>query len=150
MQDDALRVQQTLAGDRQAFGFLVRKYWRPIYAQILSVIHNHADAEELTNDAFIEAYLDLINLRRPSSFHNWLRQIARHRCLDWLRQRKETSLSLEDLSDEVEAYLYGDSVEDQLLRQEQTNKTLEAIGTLPEIDRCLMRDFYLKAEPGRR
>jgi len=68
MQDDALWVQQTLAGDRQAFGFLVRKYWRPIYAQILSVIHNHADAEELTNDAFIEAYLDLLSLKRPSSF----------------------------------------------------------------------------------
>ena len=143
MQDEVLWLRQTLAGDRQAFNHLVRKYWKSIYTQNLSIIHNHADAEELTNDAFIEAYLDLPHLRRPSSFYSWLRQIARHRCQDWLRQRKEPCLSLEEIPNEIEEK----SAADQLIQQEKLLRTLEAIEALPEIDRSLMQDFYLEAEP---
>lgn len=144
MQDDSLLVRRTLAGDRQAFSYLVRKYWGQVYAQTLSMVHNSADAEELTNDIFVKAYYSLSSLRRSSSFHSWLHQIARHHCQDWLRQRPEPPLSMEEIPKAEQASLSSDSVEDQLLRQEKIDRILEAIESLPEMDRSLMQDFYLE------
>lgn len=147
MEDDASLVHRTLAGDREAFSHLVERYWKSVYAQTLSIVRNPADAEELTNDVFIEAYLDLPRLRRFSSFQSWLNGIAKHRCLDWLRRRPDPCMSLDEVSDKTEAGLPQNSAENQLLQQEKLHKTLEAIKTLPEMDRSLMQDFYLEGDP---
>jgi RNA polymerase sigma-70 factor (ECF subfamily) len=147
MQGDVLLVHQTLAGDELAFGRLVRKYYKPIYIQMLSIVGNAADAEELTDDAFVKAYLNLGHLRQFSSFYNWLCQIARHHCQNWLRQHRESYLSLETVSDEIETDVSWNSIEDRLIQQERLDRVLEAIESLPEIDKSLMQDFYLEEVP---
>jgi RNA polymerase sigma factor (sigma-70 family) len=141
MQDYSLLVRQTLAGDEDAFCRLVREHYGSVFAQILSMVHNSSDAEELTNDVFIKAYLNLSRLRKPSRFHGWLHRIARNHCQDWLRKHRDRCLYLEELSDE--ASYQQNLIDSRLLRQEQIDRTLEAIESLPRMDRDLMRDFYL-------
>jgi RNA polymerase sigma factor (sigma-70 family) len=147
MQEDVLLVQQALSGDKLAFCRLIQKYYKSIYAQILSLVHNHEDTEELTDDVFIKAYVSLSALKQPANFFMWLRQIAWNHSRNWLRQRENNCLPLDDVYDETEANLICDSAEDRLIHQEKLDKILEAIKALPEMDKSLMQDFYLEETP---
>jgi len=59
MQEDVLLVQQALSGDKLAFCRLIQKYYKSVYTQILSLARNPDDTEELANDVFIKAYVNL-------------------------------------------------------------------------------------------
>jgi RNA polymerase sigma factor (sigma-70 family) len=147
MQEDVLLVQQALSGDKPAFCRLIQKYYKSVYVQILSLVHNPDDTEELANDVFIKAYVNLSALRQPVKFHTWLRHIAQNHSRNWLRQRDNNCLPLDDVYDETQANFVCDSAEDVLIHQEKLDKIFEAIGTLSEMDKSLMQDFYLEEMP---
>jgi RNA polymerase sigma factor (sigma-70 family) len=148
MQEDVLLVDQAIAGDETAFCLLVQKYHKPIYARILSVVHNPDDAEEITNDVFIESYRCISSLKQPPSFYAWLCRIALHNCQDWRRKSAKTRcmVSLDDIHDNIVDY-QPDSIEDEIIYRERLERTLEAIESLPKIDKSLMQDFYLENVP---
>ncbi|MDQ1318234.1 MAG: hypothetical protein QG588_1892, partial [Candidatus Poribacteria bacterium] len=149
MQEDVLLIEQTIAGDETAFCLLVQKYHKPIYARILSVVHNPDDAEEITNDVFVESYRCITSLKQPSSFYAWLCRIAYHNCQDWRRQSAKTrcTVSLDDIYDNTDINYQSDSIEDEIIYQERLERTLEAIESLPKTDKSLLQDFYLENVP---
>ncbi|MBC8460387.1 MAG: sigma-70 family RNA polymerase sigma factor, partial [Deltaproteobacteria bacterium] len=142
MQEDVLLVHQTLSGDEKAYHRLFRKYQKAIYARILSMVQNPADAEELTADVFIKAYQNLSSLRQPGRFFWWVVRIARNHSQNWLQRHQTPFLSLEDVP--VGELPSTNSAEDELLRQERYQKVLEALDTLPDVDRELMKGFYFE------
>lgn len=58
-----------------------------IYRYILSLVHEPAEAEDLTQDTFLRAYAHRDSLRDPNAVRGWLYRIGTHVCLDRLRQR---------------------------------------------------------------
>ena len=66
-----------------------------IYRYVLTLVHNPAEAEDLTQDTFLRAYSHRDSLRDPSAVRGWLYRIATHACLDRLRQRR-AQVSLDD------------------------------------------------------
>lgn len=66
---------------------LFSSYHERIYRYLLSLIHNPAEAEDLTQDTFLRAYSHRDSLRHPNAVRGWLYRIATHLCLDRLRQR---------------------------------------------------------------
>ena len=93
--DEAL-VKQALAGVEAAFESLVLRHQRGIYRFALSYLGNPADAEDLTQETFIEAYTNLRNLHEPAKFATWLRGITRNLCVSALR-RRTTHISYEEV-----------------------------------------------------
>jgi RNA polymerase sigma-70 factor (ECF subfamily) len=73
---DALLVQRVQAGDKTAFDLLVRKYQSRIGKLISRYIHDHAEVEDVTQEAFIKAYRGLANFRGESAFYTWMYRIA--------------------------------------------------------------------------
>jgi RNA polymerase sigma-70 factor (ECF subfamily) len=69
-------------------GVLFESYHDRIYRYVLSLVKNPAEAEDLTQDAFLRAYRHGDSLRDPEAVRGWLYRIATHVCLDRLRQRK--------------------------------------------------------------
>jgi RNA polymerase sigma-70 factor (ECF subfamily) len=69
-------------------GVLFESYHDRIYRYVLSLVKNPAEAEDLTQDAFLHAYRHGDSLRDPEAVRGWLYRIATHVCLDRLRQRK--------------------------------------------------------------
>jgi len=63
-------------GDREAFGELVERFERTIYAIALRRLNNHAEAQELCQEVFVQALEKLDQLRQPECFPGWLRSIA--------------------------------------------------------------------------
>jgi RNA polymerase sigma-70 factor, ECF subfamily len=66
---------------------LFSTYHGRIYRYVLSLVHDPAEAEDLTQDTFLRAYAHRDSLRDPNAVRGWLYRIATHACLDRLRQR---------------------------------------------------------------
>ena len=60
-------------------------------------VHTPELAQELTQEALLQAYLSLKNLQKPEQFRSWLYGIAQNTCRNHLRSQKPPALSLDDL-----------------------------------------------------
>ena len=81
---DEKLVSQTLAGDRDAFGVLVHKYQEMVYTYAFQKVRNEADAQDITQEIFLQAYRHLCQLRQPHLFRSWLYTIMSNECKRWL------------------------------------------------------------------
>ncbi len=71
-----------------AFDLLVTRYRGKVYAMIVNMIHNEADAWDLAQDAFVKAWKALPRFESRSNFYTWLYRIAHNVTYDWLRKKK--------------------------------------------------------------
>ncbi|MFN8583009.1 MAG: sigma-70 family RNA polymerase sigma factor [Gemmatimonadaceae bacterium] len=78
-------VNRALAGDTPAFESLVRKYRRPAVACAVSILGDEGDADDVAQDAMIQAYEQLAALKAPENFGGWLMVAVRRRALNVLR-----------------------------------------------------------------
>src|SRR5881396_3303139 len=94
---DGKLVERTLAGEREAFDQLVRKYQRQAVAVSYRLLGNSQDSLEVTQDAFLKAYTSLSTLQKPDAFGGWLMRIVSNLSLNYRRSRKtRSSLPLDD------------------------------------------------------
>jgi len=141
-------VQATLNGDKTAFGTLVRKYQNAVYGLAYSLVGTFSDAEDLTQEAFIRAYLDLHQLREHAKFAGWLCQVARNICRMWIRSQRKNFISLEHSIEtgEREVVNICDSHNNpvEILEQKESQRNiLAAVNSLPDLDRAAIALFYM-------
>lgn len=89
-------VARALAGDENAFTPLVESYQAAIYNLCYRMLGDGAEAEDAAQETFLRAYAQLRRYDRTRSFKTWLFSIASHHCIDRLRKRRLTWLSIED------------------------------------------------------
>lgn len=81
-------VARAKRGEAGAFDELARRYRSRIYALALHLTGSPADADDITQDAFLKAYEKLAEFEGRSEFFTWLYRIALHRALNSKRDRK--------------------------------------------------------------
>ena len=86
--DDSDLIEQTLAGNEEAFGLLIQKHKPQISKLCLRMLANHEDAEDVFQQVCIQAYRHLAKFQRKSQFSTWLHAIALNRARNHLRARK--------------------------------------------------------------
>jgi RNA polymerase sigma-70 factor len=74
------------------YEILVREHQDMLLAYVSGIVADHALAEDVCQEAFIEGFRNLAALRRDESFPAWLRTIARHRALAALKQRQREAV----------------------------------------------------------
>lgn len=85
---DADLIERSQVGDMRSFDQLVTRYRGKVYAVIVNIVHNEADAWDLAQDTFVKAWKALPRFEALSSFNTWLYRIAHNTTYDWLRRRK--------------------------------------------------------------
>ncbi len=118
-QSDARAVRQVLRGRRDQFDTLVKRYLPAVYAVSYAQLRNHADAEDVAQEAFLTAFTSLHTLREPHKFEGWVVSMAR-RIAVHLRQKRQSENEANGV-DSREAVVIPDAARDelrQLLRQE--------------------------------
>lgn len=99
LETDENLVAMFVGGTEAAFVEIMRRYRAKMFSVTLSLLRNHADAEEITQDTFIRAHRGLAQFRGESSLATWLRQIAtnlaRNRYWYYFRRRRQDTLSLD-------------------------------------------------------
>jgi RNA polymerase sigma factor (sigma-70 family) len=104
-------------GDPRAFDALVRRFRPRIYALALHLCGSASDADDITQDAFVQAYRHIAEFEGRSHFFTWLYRITVNRALNVERQRvRRGSLPLDDVR--VEAALKYDAPGDPRLALE--------------------------------
>lgn len=134
MRTDGELVKAVLEGDKQAFAVLVGRYERSVRAVALDVLRDRHLAKDVTQDAFVKAYMRLAGLRRPGAFGAWLMKIARRAALDSARRKpRETGLE-PDIAEAME------SRDGQL--DDDKKELLAAVLKLPKAERQVVMLRY--------
>lgn len=135
-----LRVQR---GDRSAFTELVRKYQQPIFNFILRTVRDETEAEDLTQNTFVQVWKSAARYRVSARFSTWLFTIARNLCLNEIRRRTRHPAESLDGFSHGEEDTATPQIEDrstqhppgELLQGELQAKIAEALADLPENQR---------------
>lgn len=149
--EDLALVRQFKNGDKSAFNKLVQKYSQRVYNTILRMVKNQQQAEDLTQDAFLQAYKSLHKFREESSFYTWVYRIGVNKTLNFLKIKKRAIMSLDQeieadrgkISREVADYTANP--EDKLDQSEMQKVIEKAISALSEKNRVV---FILKEVEG--
>ena len=146
-ESDIQLIQRILSGDEAAFGVLVEKHQKSVHALAWRKVGDFHDAEEITQDTFLQVYKKLSTLKDPYKFAGWLYVIANRLCIDWIRKNNLVIQSLEDTPvEDIEKASYTHHVSEQSEtaisenRREIVKKLLEK---LPESERTVMTLHYL-------
>ncbi len=89
-------IQQVRSGDQAAYGELVGSYQKPVYHLCLRMLGDPGDAEDAAQETFLRAYMQIATYDATRSFKTWLMAIASHYCIDRLRRKHVTLVSLDD------------------------------------------------------
>ena len=147
VEDDIQLIHRVLAGDEEAFTALVRKYQKSVHALAWRKIGDFHIAEEIAQDAFLQAYKNLATLRNPNQFAGWLYVIASNLCKRWHQSRKPAMQSLEDTSvTEIEESSYKRHVSEQRemeVMEHRREIVKELLEKLPESERTVVTLHYL-------
>ncbi|HEX6923416.1 MAG TPA: RNA polymerase sigma factor SigW [Bacillales bacterium] len=88
--DDVVKrvVKRVRKGDQQAFGELIDLYQHKVYQICFRMIGNRHEAEDLAQEAFLRAYLNIDSYDSDKKFSSWLYRIATNLTIDRLRKKK--------------------------------------------------------------
>jgi hypothetical protein len=116
--NDAELVHLARAGNRDAYGELIRRYQRPIWGLASILLDDRFEAEDITQEAFLRAWLNLDLLSDPARFAPWLRRIVFGVSVDWLRVFRPDLYRLSDEKAECELSMHPDRTESPVARLE--------------------------------
>jgi RNA polymerase sigma-70 factor, ECF subfamily len=85
---DAVAIERTLAGDRDAFRILVERHSHNVFRLAYRMTGNQHDAEEVVQEAFLRAYQKLSQFAERANFGTWVYRIAANYAIDRMRQRR--------------------------------------------------------------
>lgn len=99
LDEDWAFVTKAQQGDLAAYDALVTRHRGRIFAMIRNMIHNEADAWDLSQEVFIKAWHALPRFEAKARFSTWLYRIAHNAVYDWTRKRRIESVG--ELDDSI-------------------------------------------------
>ncbi len=131
--DDAALVHACRQGRREAFDVLVSRHQRNIYKVCFRFAGNHADASDLTQEAFLRAWRGLAGFKGRSSVGTWLYRIAVNASLNRVSARSRPAELVDEqlLVDDT-----GDLPSDDVFRRERATAVRRAVLALPDRQRA--------------
>jgi RNA polymerase sigma-70 factor (ECF subfamily) len=143
---DAALMLRVKEGDRMAFAELVDRYKQPVTNLIARTINDPTEAEDLAQNAFVQAYKSAHRYEVTAKFSTWLFTIARNLALNEIRRRsRHPADSLDETFDDNEDQPVRQAVDrrsagptEDILREELVDKVDEAVNALPEKQRTAL------------
>lgn len=137
-EQDLALVKRVQSGDNTAFDLLVRKYQHRIAAVVQRFVSDHAEAQDIAQDAFIRAYRALPGFRGDAQFYTWLYRIAVNTAKNHLVAQKRRPPTADVAAEDAEQFAGAarlhdhDTPEHQLLRQEIERTVSDTVAALPD------------------
>jgi RNA polymerase sigma-70 factor (ECF subfamily) len=137
-------IDQVRAGNQAAFAALVACYEKPVYHLCLRMLGETGDAEDAAQETFLRAYLQIATYDPARPFKTWLMAIASHYCIDRLRRKRTTLLSLDDepVVQVLSLRCPARSPEELAVAGEQAQRVQRALTRLPAETRTVVTLRY--------
>ena len=140
---DAQLVAQAQNGDLPAFEELVKKYQREIYGLACRMVSDAEEAKDLSQQAFMQAFIHIRSFRQDAQFRTWLFRIAINQCYNFLKSRKRFGDTVD--CDEVPLVGEDESPEEGLVGRDEKKRLYAALEKLPPKQQAVIT---LKVEQG--
>jgi RNA polymerase sigma-70 factor (ECF subfamily) len=128
--EEAHLVRRVSAGDQAAFSTLVERYSGAVYNQAYRMLGDAHEAEDAVQEVFLRAFRRLDTYDPARRFITWLLTIGSNYCIDRIRRRRHTWLTLDDVAFWLPSSDAGP--ERSALRGERRDLVQRALQTLPE------------------
>ncbi len=139
MNDESHLINESLRGDSSAFGQLVRIHQDRLYNAVANFIGDRTEAEDVVQEAFVQAYLKLASFKRNAEFYTWLYRIAFNTAVSRKRRKRvETSVDQTRENTGGEPIDEGDTPGDRMLRDEQASLVHAALDLLSDEHRAIL------------
>ena len=136
---DTTLIQRWQDGDADAFDELYSQHAPAIYRLGWAMLQQTQAAEDVVQEAFVQAYLKLGSFEGKSAFYTWLYRIAFHAAIDRTRSRRYgLARTVGGLGDLSEATDRGEGPAERLDRQERERLVRQAISRLDEDHRAVL------------
>ena len=149
--DDTLLIREAQQGNTAAFEELVQQYDRAVLRLAVHLTGSQEDGQDIYQEAFLRAYVNLARFRFECSFYTWIYRIVTNLCLDHLRKKKSRGRHVtitvspdgeeEEVLNRMPDHRPGASPERSLVVDELRRYILRALGRLSPRERMV---FELK------
>jgi RNA polymerase sigma-70 factor (ECF subfamily) len=133
--NDEQMVERALSGDPEAFGEIVRRWERRIFALAFGMLGREEDARDATQETFLAAFRNLRGFRGDAKVSSWLHRIAVNQCITRQRRAKvrgETALEDEAEKNAAVFALPIDTSPARIVENiERSSAVRRAVGALP-------------------
>lgn len=147
------RIKQVLKGDQNAYSDIVKAYQQSLYHVCYRIVGNQQEAEDIAQEAFVRAYINLHTFDQKRKFSTWLFRIATNLCIDRLRKKKPDYYLDAEVPGTEGLDMYSQLSIDEPLPEEEVEK-MELkerihyeIGCLPEKYRTVVILKYIEELP---
>jgi RNA polymerase sigma-70 factor (ECF subfamily) len=131
-------------GDRQAFGQLVVRYERAVYAVVYRRLGNHAEAQEVSQEVFVKAMTKLSQLRHPECFGGWLRSAANRMAIN--RAVRRAPVIDAEPTTLAATVVTGETPLAAVLKSERKSQVRAGLRRLRKLDRETLVAFYVDGQ----
>lgn len=139
MNEEMTWVIQAQHGSEEAFTRLVETYQKHVYNLCYRMLGEPESAEDAAQETFLRAFQHLGRYDQKRPFGTWLLSIAAHYCIDRLRRRRFSMLSM-DVDEEDGGFELADAdapnPESEVIRSEQRERMQAALQHLEAVDRA--------------
>ena len=144
------QLAASLRGDREAFGEIIQKYQNTVCAVTYSITGNLQQSEDLAQEAFVTAWLQLKELQEDAKFPAWLCGIARNLAHNWVRKnaKQNTAIVQSELVEQLAVShetTAGESP-NEFDREAKSAMVWEILRELPETYREPLVLFYQQSQ----
>lgn len=140
MADQITIIQVAQKGDVSAYGEIVRRFQDMAYGYAYAILGDFQLAQDAAQEAFIEAYRQLADLKEPKAFPGWLKRIIFKHCDRLTRGKRILTVPLEEAMGEQSPM---DGPDRRVERMEMKDEVLAAIQSLPDNQRVATTLFYI-------
>src|ERR1700730_9618639 len=131
MAEQRILVARALRGDADAFDDIFDRYGGLMLSTAYSIVKDRDIAEDAVQNAFIQAWQHLPNLRETGALRSWLLRIVINQCISFKRRLARSTMFLYQSFSEQEAFLASQLADDARGRMEGSWDLAQAVEQLP-------------------
>ena len=147
------RIKQVLKGDQDAFAEVIELYKDKVFQICFRMLGNRHEAEDISQEAFIRAYVNIHTFNQKRKFSTWLYRIATNLCIDRIRKKKPDYYldaevkGTEGLTMYSQVAAEGQLPEEEVEEMELQNEIQRQIMKLPDKYRSVIVLKYIEELP---
>ena len=147
------RINEVIKGNQEAFGEIVTLFQQRLYQVCYRMLGNAQEAEDIAQEAFVRAYVNIHTYDQKRKFSTWLYRIATNLCIDRIRKKKPdyfldaTVPGTDGLNMYSQIAASGDLPEEEVERMETQDRVQYEISRLPDKYRTVIILRYMEELP---
>lgn len=136
--DEELVKQIVANNDPMLFGKLYDRYAKMVYNKCYGFAKSEDEAEDLTQDVFLQLFIKLRTFKGKSKFSTWLYSFTYNFCVNYVNRNKQRKIQDNSIQVDSTEYKLSEEVPDESLYEMKTDKLKKAMELIPAEDKSIL------------